>query len=145
MAHVEKKVFINASYATIEQATTLAPQAWPNWFVGVDAVEVPPDYPKVGSTILLKYRAATLTLDIRQTLVEFIPGQLTVFRMDGMITGTQTWTGQHDGDGVWIKVVFDYEIPGGGLGKMLDKLVVERVNIKNLEDSLDALKRWIED
>lgn len=145
MAIVEKKVFINATYPTIEQATTLAPQDWPNWFVGVDSVEVPPNYPELGSTILLKYRAATLTLDVRQTLVEFNPGQLTVFRMDGMITGTQTWTGQPEGDGVWINVVFDYEIPGGGLGKMLDKLVIERVNVRNLEDSLEALKRWIEE
>lgn len=145
MATVEKKIFIQASYPTIERATTLAPQDWPNWFVGVDAVEVPPNYPALGSTILVKYRAATLLLDVRQTLVNFVPGQSTVFKMDGMITGSQTWTGQPEGDGVWINVVFDYEIPGGGLGKMLDKLVVERVNTKNLEDSLDALKRWVED
>lgn len=144
MAVVERKIFIKAPYPAIEQATTLAPQDWVHWFVGVEAVEPSAAYPQQGSTLNLKYKASGMTFDLVMTLVQFVPNQTTVFKMDGMITGTQTWSGQPEGDGVWISIVFDYDIPGGGLGKMLDKLVIERINTKNLEDSLNNLKARVE-
>jgi len=35
-------------------------------------------------------------------------------------------------------------MPGAALGKVLDKLVVERMNAKNLEKSLSNLKSLVE-
>jgi hypothetical protein len=35
-------------------------------------------------------------------------------------------------------------MPGGGLGKIADKFVVERMNISNLEKSLENLKTLVE-
>jgi hypothetical protein len=35
-------------------------------------------------------------------------------------------------------------MPGGGLGKIADKLVVERMNTSNLEKSLENLKAYFE-
>lgn len=144
MAKVERSVFIQASYDAIEQATTLAPQDWPQWFAGVEAAEPDANYPQPGSSVKIKYKAAGMTFDILQTLAEFVPNQTTVFKMEGMINGTQTWKGRPENGGVTINVVFDYDMPGGGLGKIADKLVVERMNTKNLEDSLAALKKWVE-
>lgn len=144
MAVVERKVFIRASYPTIEQETTYAPQNWNQWFVGVESVEPDANYPQEGSSLKVQYKASGLNFELKQTLVKFVPGQTTVFKMEGMISGTQTWTGKVEGDGVWITVVFDYDMAGGGLGKILDKLMIERMNAKNLEDSLNNLKNLIE-
>lgn len=144
MALVERKIFIKASYDKIEEMTTLAAQEWPQWFVGIESAEPDANYPNEGSTVKIHYKAAGLGFDLMQTLEKFVKNQKTVFRMDGMIKGTQSWSGQVDGDGVWITVVFDYEIPGGGLGKIADKLVVERMNTKNLEQSLENLKARVE-
>lgn len=144
MAVVERKVFIKAPYSVIEQQTTLSPQNWNQWFVGVENVEPSANYPQEGSSLKVQYKTSGIGFDIQQTLVKFVPNQTTVFQMDGMITGTQTWTGTPEGDGVWINVLFDYEMAGGGMGKLLDKLVIERMNTKNLEDSLQNLKQMIE-
>jgi predicted metalloprotease with PDZ domain len=73
-----------------------------------------------------------------------VPGESTVFKMDGMMSGTQSWTGYTEVDGVWITAVMDYELRGDALAHMLDKVIIERVNARNLEDSLEALKRWVE-
>lgn len=144
MAVVERNVWINASYTAIEQATTLAPRDWPQWFVGVEAAEPEANYPQAGSVVNLQYKSSGLTFELKQRLVKFVSHQTTVFQMEGMIHGTQTWTGQPEGTGVRINVVFDYEMPGGGLGKVLDKLVIERINTQNLEQSLNNLKAFLE-
>ncbi|MCU0499052.1 MAG: SRPBCC family protein [Anaerolineae bacterium] len=144
MAVVERNVWINASYAAIEQATTLAPHDWPQWFVGVETAQPEAGYPQEGSVVNIHYKASGLAFELKQRLVKFVPNQTTIFQMEGMINGTQTWTGQPEGTGVRIRVVFDYDMPGGGLGKMLDKLVIERINTQNLEQSLNNLKAFLE-
>ena len=64
--------------------------------------------------------------------------------MEGMITGTNHWVYKPEGEGTMIKAIFDYEMPGGVLGKLADKMVVERMNIENLEKSLNNLKKLAE-
>jgi uncharacterized membrane protein len=49
-----------------------------------------------------------------------------------------------EGDSTRVDLTFDYEMPGGGLGKIADKLVVERTNDKNAETSLANLKALAE-
>lgn len=144
MAVVERKVFIQAPYPTIEQVAVYSPQDWNQWFEGVQSVQVSENYPAEGAHVVLQYHTSGISFELKQTLVKMIPGATAIFQMDGMITGTQTWTGQPEGNGVWISVVFDYDIPGGGVGKLLDKLVIERINVKNLEKSLENLKAFIE-
>ena len=38
----------------------------------------------------------------------------------------------------------EYQMPGGGVGKIVDRLFVEKMNVKNLEDSLKNLKALVE-
>ena len=47
-------------------------------------------------------------------------------------------------EGTRLSVEFDYEMPGGGLGKIAERLVVERMNDKNAETSLKNLKALFE-
>ena len=39
---------------------------------------------------------------------------------------------------------FEYEMPGGGVGKLVDRLLAERMNAQNLEKSLENLKALAE-
>lgn len=61
-----------------------------------------------------------------------------------MITGTNRWVYQPEEAGIRVTAVLDYEMPGGGLGQALNKLVVEKMNTENLEKSLSNLKALVE-
>jgi uncharacterized membrane protein len=64
--------------------------------------------------------------------------------MEGMIAGSYRTTYEGQGAATKVTMRFDYEMPGAALGKVLDKLVVERMNAKNLDSSLSKLKELVE-
>jgi uncharacterized membrane protein len=61
-----------------------------------------------------------------------------------MITGSNDWAYQAEGEHTRLTATFEYEIPGGGVGQAINKLVVERMNTENLEKSLANLKALVE-
>jgi hypothetical protein len=92
----------------------------------------------------MTYKSGGVKFDINQTVLERIEGQSSKFQMEGMITGTNQWVYQPEGEGTLVKATFEYEMPGGVLGKLADKMVVERMNVENLEKSLENLKKLAE-
>lgn len=144
MATVERSISVSATPDEIEAATTLNPEGWPRWYAGVERATPDPNYPAAGSTVALVYKTAGITFELKQTLIEFTPGVTTVYQVEGMLNGTQTWTVHPDGPNTLIRALFEYEVMGGGMGKIADKLVVERMNTKNLETSLENLKSLLE-
>jgi hypothetical protein len=41
-------------------------------------------------------------------------------------------------------MIYDYQIPGRGVGKIIDRLYVEKMMVKDLETSLKNLKALVE-
>jgi len=89
-------------------------------------------------------KSAGTKFDLTQTVLERVENESSTFKMEGMITGTNHWAYTPEGDGIRVTATFDYEMPGGVLGKLADKVVVEKMNIENLEKSLDTLKKLAE-
>ena len=58
----------------------------------------------------------------------------------GPITGTQTCTSIAKGDKTEMVDEIEYTIPGKVLGKIADSLVVEKMQERGLEQTLDNLK-----
>lgn len=144
MAVVERSIFINATPEAIDEVTSRNPESWPEWYVGVEAVQADGVFPEPGGKLDVTYKASGITFHLTQTVEEYVPGELQSFHLEGMITGTNTWTLTPEGNGVRVTAVFDYHMPGGGVGKVIDKLLVERMNTKNLEESLENLKALLE-
>ncbi|MBN1679852.1 MAG: SRPBCC family protein [Anaerolineae bacterium] len=144
MTVIEISIFINRSPEDITDFTAYQPERLPEWFEGVETVEWDDNYPEVGSQLKVTYKAAGLTLHTTGTVVEFIPGEKYVAQYEGMASGLQTWTYTPENGGTHITLHFDYEMGGGGLGKIADKLIVERQNTRNFEQSLANLKAWLE-
>ena len=139
MATMERSLFINAPVDAIE-AITLDGQRLPEWYAGIEQAEPDDLYPEPGGIVDMVYKAAGISFDLQMTSLELVRGQSGTYRMEGMITGTNYWTFTPEGDGTWVTAKFEYEMPGGILGKAADKLVVERVNAQNLQQSLNNLK-----
>ena len=143
MTTLERSVLINAPVDAIEAITDDA-RRLPEWYAGIEHAEPDDVFPQVGGKVALVYKASGVTFNLTQTSVERVPGKSGVNQMEDMITGTNRMTFAPEGEGTRVTMSFEYEMPGGGVGKLFDRLVVERINAQNLERSLKNLKGLLE-
>ena len=144
MTKLERSIVINATPEAIDAIST-DPNRLPEWYAGIQEVKSDGKYPQVGGTVESVYKAVGINFKIKMTSEEYVQGQSMQSRMEGMISGTNRWTYQPEGDdGTRITAIFEYEMPGGGLGQAVNKLMVEKMNAENLEKSLKNLKALVE-
>jgi uncharacterized membrane protein len=143
MAKVERSILINVSSDQIDEITRDG-RRLTEWFAGVETAEPDDVYPNPGGKIIVTYKSGGVKFDITQTALERTEGQSAKYQMEGMITGTSHWIYTPEGENTLVKVTFEYEMPGGVLGKLADKVVIERMNTENLEKSLENLKKLAE-
>ena len=64
--------------------------------------------------------------------------------MEGMITGGYEEILQPVEDGTCFTMNYDYQMSGHGVGKIIDRLYVEKMMVKDLETSLNNLRALVE-
>ncbi len=143
MARIEKSVVIQADTEKIDQYAINAP-TWPQWVAGIESVHPDGVFPEKGGELKVKYKSAGMTFDVTMTTRDIVHGDHITFDMEGMINGSQHWQYVAEGSGTKVTCVFDYSMPGGGLGAIADKLIVERMNTSNIENTLANLKKVVE-
>ncbi len=143
MATVERSILINALTDTID-AVALDGSRLSEWYVGVEQATPDDLYPEVGGRVSLVYKAAAVTFNLTLTVQELARGHHISYQMSGMMVGTQEWSHMPEGGQTRLTARVEYDMPGGALGKIADKLVVERMNARNLEESLENLKALVE-
>lgn len=143
MATVERSILINAPTEAID-AIALDGNRLPQWYVGIEQATPDDLYPEVGSRVSLVYKAAEVTFNLALTVQELAHGHHISYQMSGMMVGTQEWSYTPEGGQTRLTALVEYEMPGGVLGKIADKLVVERMNARNLEESLENLRALVE-
>jgi uncharacterized membrane protein len=143
MATVERSILINAPTDMID-AVALDGSRLPEWYVGVEQATPDDLYPEVGGRVSLVYKAAGVTFNMALTVQELARGHHISYQMAGMMVGTQQWSYTPEGGRTRLTALVEYDMPGGALGKIADKLVVERMNARNLEESLENLKALVE-
>ena len=143
MATVERSILIDASTDTID-AIALDGNRLSEWYVGVEQATPDDLYPEVGGRVSLVYKAAAVTFKLTLTVMELVRGDYVSYQMSGMMVGTQEWSHAPEGGKNRLTARVEYDMPGGVLGKIADKLVVERMNARNLEESLENLKALVE-
>ncbi len=143
MTTLERSIIINAPQDKVD-AIALDATRMPEWYVGLEKAEPDGTYPEVGGVISTVYKAVGLSFNIKMISKEFARGEKITLEMEGMITGTSAWVYSPAPDGVQVNCTFTYEMPGGGLGQIANKLVVEKMNADNLEKSLTNLKAVVE-
>lgn len=143
MTTVERSILILSPVDAIEAIMDDA-RRLPEWYAGIEQADPDDVFPEPGGKVDMVYKAAGITFTLTQTSLERVSGQGGVNQMEGMITGTNHLTYTPEGEGTRVTMRFEYEMPGGGLGKVVDRLLVERMNAQNLEKSLANLKTLAE-
>ena len=144
MTKLERSIVIKGTPAEIEAITNNIDRVT-DWYAGVTKARVEGVFPEPGSKVFMTYKAAGITFEASQTTLEYFEGQGGKYILEGMITGNYADIIEKVPDGTRLTFRFDYEMPGGGVGKVVDRLFVERMNAKNLEDSLKNLKVLVEE
>jgi carbon monoxide dehydrogenase subunit G len=143
MAIVQRSVQINASpQDTMERLGDAS--RWPEWYPGMGDLTVTAPFPDAGGKVDFKVKSAGLSMPITETVLEYLPAQLQVLQMDGMLSGRARWELAPEGDGTRLTTTFDYALPGGVLGRIADALIVKRMNGKSLEQGLRNFKAFVE-
>ncbi len=143
MTLLERSTLIHASLEAID-AIAMDCGSWPEWYPGVQQATPDDVYPQVGGKINIAYKTSGLSFTLTFTLVDYVFGQTVAYDIAGMMSGNTRYILEPQADGVMMTARFDYTVPGGGLGKIADKLVIERMNAENLEKSLANMKAILE-
>lgn len=143
MTKTTRGVFIQGTSDDID-AVVLDGWRLPEWYTGIERVEVDDVYPEPGGRVNIHYKAGPAVFDLHLTVLELDRGKHMLYTLEGMMKGRERWTHNPQADGVWLECESEYELPGGGLGKIADKLVLERTITQNLEKSLENVKTLVE-
>jgi carbon monoxide dehydrogenase subunit G len=82
-----------------------------------------------------------MTFDERFTVTGYEPKRKLVSNFDGGMKGTFSWTFEPQGSQTECSLDIEYQVGGGVLGKAADALLLERSNEKNMDQSLENLRR----
>lgn len=143
MALVQHSVQINASPQETMGLLSDASR-WPDWYPGMMATHIAAPYPEEGGKVAFKVKSAGMSIPITETVLDYQPGKLQLFQMEGMLSGRARWELTPEGDGTRLTTTFDYSLPGGVFGKLADALIVRRLNSKSLEEALNDFKALAE-
>lgn len=144
MTHIKKDILVDAP---LQQVFDMIYdfESIPKWMVGMEEVRnISPGERGAGSSFEWTYNMAGVKFDGASHIVSLEPLRKAVIQSTGGIDSTWTWTYAAEGSGMRLTCEMDYTVPGAGLGKIADKLVVERTNAKNLEQSLAQIKALVE-
>lgn len=117
----------------------------PQYAPGVTGVsDVQQSDKRVGDTFKVAYEAIGLKFSLKFTTVEYNRPSKIVTHMDGSMRGTYNWSLQAQGADTAVGVDLDYQVRGGVFGKIMNGLLLERMNDKNVEQMLQNLKALVE-
>ncbi|HZJ02486.1 MAG TPA: SRPBCC family protein [Thermoleophilia bacterium] len=142
MAHLHHSLRIEAP---IDQVYRIArdPETWAMWFVGLTGPERVTGSGEVGTVADFELTLAGMRFPVAVEVMEdtALPeGATWVGKIDGPFEGQQRWSYRPHGGETEVTVEVDYAVPGSVLGKLADKIIIERMMERNFEHSAENLK-----
>ena len=88
----------------------------------------------------LTYSVLGLRFPMKFTIMEYERPNKMVSRFEGSMIGTMSFILAQAGDTTQLNWEIDYTMRGGILGKVADTLLVERMNDRNSQRSMEDIK-----
>jgi hypothetical protein len=142
MTHIHKT---NLIHAPIEKVYPFSrdPQRWNDWWVGLSAPDEIKGNGEPGTIIKHHYKMAGINFPVTSTVLEdkFGPKESRwKGKFEGPIAGEHTWTYTAKGDETEVVLDLDYTVPGKALGRIADRLLLERLQEKAMDHTIENLK-----
>jgi uncharacterized protein YndB with AHSA1/START domain len=98
MAIAQRNVQITASP---QETMALLSDAsrWPDWYRGMAEINIAAPIPEAGGKVTFKLKSAGMSIPITETVLDYQPGRLQLFQIEGMLSGRARWELTPEGDG----------------------------------------------
>lgn len=146
MAHIKKNISIQAPLEKV-YAVARDPNRWSAWFVGMDEVEKLTGGGEPGTVAEFGYTMAGIRFPVSVEVIEdHIDSEGARWRgkIIGPLAGEQVWTYTPKDRDTQVVMDMEYTVPGKALGKIANRLVIERTQERSAEQTLENLKALCE-
>ena len=146
MAHVKKSILIHAPVEKV-YAVARDPSRWPSWYDGMGEIEKLTGDGGVGTIVEVSYTMAGMRFPVTIKVLEdhIDPeGARWSGKIEGPLAGEATWTYVPKNGDTAVTTDIEYTVPGKALGKIANKLIVERTQERSLEQTQENLKMLCE-
>jgi ligand-binding SRPBCC domain-containing protein len=144
MAQITRSIKMNVSLSKVFDFVT-NPGNWTKYVTSlVDVRNVSSDVPEAGTTFEWTYRMLGINNDGIGKVSDLEKNKKFTMEMEGAFPIKETFTFQGDENSMELSFDIQYEVPGKVLGVIADKLVVERLNVKEVDAVLNKIKDFCE-
>jgi uncharacterized membrane protein len=143
---VQQTIKIEAPVEKVFALVAEQPERMGEWWPPIEIQErLTPPPTQVGSRSRYQYNMMGIKVRGEHEVMQFIPNQrLYVKTLTGIDSAFDFQFDALDSAHTNLTVRVEYMLPGSVLGRILDKTLVERENVRHLEVGLENLKRILE-
>ena len=147
MTHIHDSIIVNAP---VDKVYSLArdPRKWATWWVNLSEPRKIKGDGSPGTQVEHDYLVAGLQLHLKTKVLDDNYGADGAGHwrgsFEGSMKGEHRWDYEPAEDGTRVTADIDYTVPGSVLGKVADRLVVERMEERAIHQTLENLKFMIE-
>jgi len=140
MAQIKKSITINSPLSKVFDFVT-NPDNWTTYVTSlIDVRNISDNPPVSGTTFEWTYRMLGVNNDGKGRIVEMEKNSRCVMEMEGSFPIRETYTFEGNDSSTELTFEIQYDVPGKVLGVLADKLVIERLNVKEAETVLNKIK-----
>ncbi len=144
MAVIARSIEINAPLEKVFDFVS-SPDNWTRYVTSLIAVDNVSDMPiRPGTTFDWTYRMLGTDFRGQGKVLEYEENKKFTMRMEGAFPITETYLFDGDQQKTTLTVQIEYELPGKLLGVLADKVVVEKLNVREADTVLDKVKTLCE-
>ena len=147
MAHIKDSILIDAPPEKVH-GLAADPHKWSSWFVGLGEAESVEGDNSPGTVVKQNYLMAGMHIPVTTKVTDNRKEADGSFfwrsENEGSLAGWQTWTYAPKDGKTLVSVDMEYTVPGSVLGKVADRLFVERNQERAMHHTLENLKQLSE-
>ena len=145
MAKIETKIEIEAPVQKVFDYVANVAENHGKFFQFVQKVEATSALKRgLGATYKYDVKSGGIKTWFENKVTNYVENELMEFKSVGGMKNEGRWAFAPTEKGTEVTFLMDYELPASYLGKVLDKLFVERENRKDIAESLKGLKEILE-
>jgi uncharacterized membrane protein len=144
MSKANATVYINKPLEEVF-AYTATPHNGPAYIPNLNEnLNIHPEEPCQNQKFDWRFNMAGVDLRGQAEVTEFIPNQFTKVVSTGGINSVWNYSYQAEGEGTRVSLDVDYDFPDNVLNKIANTLILEKMNQRSAEQSMENLKTILE-
>ncbi|MGQ9625430.1 MAG: SRPBCC family protein [Anaerolineae bacterium] len=143
MTRIERDIIINAPVGKVFSFMD-AVEKQPEWLPSMIEVRDISNWPGLGTRWRWVFKMAGVRFEGESLVTEYLQNKKIVVETKGGIVSVWTWLFRPHRGATKVYLTIEYEVPGGVLGRLADRFLVEKMNQKEAEAALANIKSMVE-